>query len=96
LDAQQISALASQLSEFLATFDDCFGRSEARDHLRTYVAGQLSDLPRKSVEPMALADGTPPRTLQRFLESIRWEEQRLRDKMQRIVVRDHADPRPSG
>jgi len=94
LDAQQISALASQLSEFLATFDDCFGRSEARDHLQTYVAGQLSDLPRKSVEPKALAHG--PRTLQRFLESIRWEEQRLRDKLQRVVVRDHADPRPSG
>ena len=96
MDAQQIAGLGSQLTEFLATFDDCFGRSEARDHLRTYVAGQLSDLPRKSIEPIALAGGTPPRTLQRFLESIRWEEQRLRDKLQRVVVRDHADPQAIG
>lgn len=96
MDARQIAGLGCQLTEFLATFDDCFGRSEARDHLRTYVAGQLSDLPRKSIEPIALAGGTPPRTLQRFLESIRWEEQRLRDKLQRLVARDHAHPQAIG
>ena len=39
----------------LGEFDDCFARREPRDHLRTYVSGQLSDLERKSVEPMALA-----------------------------------------
>lgn len=54
--------------EFLGEVDDCFGRSEPREHLRTYVSGQLSDLPRKSIEPIALASGTPPRTLQRFFE----------------------------
>lgn len=96
MDAQQIAGLGAQLTDFLSEFDDCFGRSESRDHLRTYVAGQLSNLPRKSIEPIALARGTPPRTLQRFLESIRWEEQRLRDKLQRIVTRDHAHPQAIG
>jgi len=96
MDAQQIAGLGPQLTEFLSTFDDCFGRSEARDHLQTYVAGQLSDLPRKSVEPIALVGGTPPRTLQRFLESIRWDEQRLRDKQQRLVAREHAHPQAIG
>ena len=57
---------------------------------RTYVAGQLSDLLRKSIEPIALEAGTPPRTLQRFLESMEWDEMRLRDRLQGIVVRDHA------
>ena len=33
----------------------------------SYVQGQLSDLPRKSVEPMAGLAGVPPRTLQEFL-----------------------------
>ena len=96
MDAGQIAALGSELTDFLSGFADCFGRSEARDHLRTYVAGQLSDLPRKSIEPMALAGGTPPRTLQRFVESIRWDERRLRDKQQRLVAREHADPQAIG
>lgn len=96
MDAQQIAGLGPQLTEFLSGFGDCFGRSEARDHLRTYVAGQLSDLPRKSIEPMALNGGTPPRTLQRFIESIRWDEQRLCDKQQRLVAREHAHPQAIG
>lgn len=96
MDAQEIGRLGKDLMDFLAEFDDCFGRSEPRQHVRTYVRGQLSDLPRKSIEPMALAGGTPPRTLQRFLESVRWDEQRLRDRHQRIVARDHADPSAIG
>lgn len=96
MDAKQIRKLGGQLVEFLAEVDDCFGRSEPREHLRTYVRGQLSDLPRKSIEPVALASGTPPRTLQRFFESVRWDEPRLRDRLQAIVVRDHAHPQAIG
>ena len=47
MDANKISGLGSALMDFLGEFDDCFGRSEPREHLRTYVSGQLSDLPRK-------------------------------------------------
>ena len=96
MDAQQIAGLGPRLTDFLSEFADCFGRREPREHLRTYVGGQLSDLPRKSVEPIALDAGTPPRTLQRFLESIQWGEQRMRDKLQRIVARDHAHPQAIG
>ena len=80
MEATEISCLGTRLTKFLRRFADCFGRSEPREHLRTYIRGQLSDLPRKSVEPMALTAGTPPRTLQRFLESVQWDEQRLRDR----------------
>ena len=96
MDAKEIRATGSKLMKFLAAFDDCFGRSEPREHLRTYVSGQLSDLPRKSVEPMALSADIPPRTLQRFLESIEWDEVRLRNKLQHIVARDHADGQAIG
>ena len=96
MDAKEIAGLGSELMDFLGGFDDCFGRSEPRGHLRTYVSGQLSDLPRKSVEPIALSADVPPRTLQRFLESIEWDEVRLRDKLQHLVARDHADGRAIG
>jgi SRSO17 transposase len=91
MDARAIAGLESALVEFLVAFDDCFGRSEPRAHLRTYVSGQLSDLGRKSVEPMALAADVPPRTLQRFLELVEWDQERLRDKLQQTIARDHAD-----
>jgi SRSO17 transposase len=96
MDARQIGKLGGRLMDLLGEVDDCFVRSEPRDHLRRYVAGQLSDLPRKSIEPIALASGTPPRTLQRFLESVRWDECRLRDRLQAIVARDHGDARAIG
>ncbi len=96
MDATEIAGLESELMDFLAGFNDCFGRSEPREHLRTYVSGQLSDLQRKSVEPIALAAEVPPRTLQRFLESIEWDEERLRNKSQHVVARDHADANAVG
>ena len=96
MDAREIAGLGSSLMDFLVEFDDCFGRSEPRSHLRTYVTGQLSDLPRKSVEPIALSADVPPRTLQRFLELVEWDEVRLRDRVQRVVARDHADAEAIG
>lgn len=89
---KQIGALGKKLIAFLALFADCFGRRDARALLRVYVKGQLSDLHRKSAEAIALRFQTAPRTLQRFLESIKWDEEKLRDRCQQIVANDHAHP----
>ncbi len=67
MDAKQIRRLKPELSRYLKQFADCFGRKDTRAHMPTYVEGQLSNLPRKSVEPIALAAGVPVRTLQEFL-----------------------------
>jgi SRSO17 transposase len=84
------------LQKFLSEFADCFARSEPRKHLCTYVQGPLSDLPRKSIEPRALAAGVTPRTVQNFVSQLRWDEPRLRDRTPWIVARDHAHPRAIG
>ena len=56
MDAQQIRGSRPMSARFsLKRFDDCFARKDTRAHLSVYVNGQLSDLPRKSVEPIALA-----------------------------------------
>ena len=96
MDAKQILGLAPALDRYLGNFDDCFGRSEPVAHLRTYINGQLSDLPRKSVEPMALAAGTPPRTLQQVLSDTRWDQGLMCRKVQQMVARDHAHPHAVG
>ena len=57
MDVQAIEGLRKRLRVFLNMFSDCFGRREPQEHLQTYVQGQLSDLPRKSIEPIALAAG---------------------------------------
>jgi len=53
MDAQRIRKLKPMLAKYLSEFDDCFSRSEPAQNLRVYVSGQLLDLPRKSIEPMA-------------------------------------------
>lgn len=90
MDADTILRIKPELTRYLGTFDDCFGRVTVRRHLDTYVLGQLGDLERKSVEPMADAAGTPPRDLQQFLGLYRWDESALRDLLQQQVARRHG------
>jgi len=71
-------------------------RKDTRAHLSVYVNGQLSDLPRKSVEPIALAADVPVRTLQEFLSQHRWQEDLSRNRLQQIVAAEHAHPHSVG
>jgi len=96
MTTDQILSLGPQLADFLGEFDDCFTRSEPRGHLANYVKGQLSDLPRKSVQPIADFTDTPRRTLQEFLDWSPWDRGLVRDRVQQLVVRDHADPQAIG
>jgi SRSO17 transposase len=92
MDAGSLGLLLPELESFLHRFDECFVRSEQRQSLRCYVMGQLSDLPRKSIEPMALASGLPPRNLQQFLSLHHWDEDLLRDRVMQVIGREHHDP----
>jgi SRSO17 transposase len=96
MTTQQIRSLAPRISEYLDEFADCFITFDTRFHLREYVQGQLSNLPRKSVEPIAHLMDVPPRTLQEFLSYSEWDHDRLRDTLQRIVARDHAEAQAIG
>lgn len=78
-------------SKYLDEFAACFLNFDTRYHLKEYVSGQLSDLPRKSVQPIAHLMDVPPRTLQEFLSLSEWDDDRLRDTEQKVVARDHAE-----
>jgi SRSO17 transposase len=92
----QIAGLGRKLVAFLGLFADCFGRREPRELLRVYIQGQLSEVHRKTAEGIALEFGKAPRTLQRFLESIKWDEERFHDRCQQIVAQDHGHPEAIG
>jgi SRSO17 transposase len=51
---KQLTALGPKLTAALRPFAPCFHQERTRQHLHTYCRGLLSDLPRKSVEPIAL------------------------------------------
>ena len=92
MDANQIRKVGRALPRFLDEFGGCFGRCDTRRYLKIYVDGQMSELHRKSVEPMALQAGVPPRSLQAFLGLLEWDEARLVDRVQQHVAREHAHP----
>jgi SRSO17 transposase len=96
MDIPQIRRLKSGLKTFLRWFDDCFPRKDTRAHLPVSISGQLSDIPEKSVEPIAINAGVPVRTLQEFLSQHRWDDDRPRDRLQHIVRDQHAGPNSVG
>jgi SRSO17 transposase len=96
MDVAQLRRLKPELDRYLRLFDECFARNDTRAHLPVYVRGQLSNLPRKSVEPIAVEGDVAPRTLQEFLSQHRWPEDRLRDRFQHLVQDEHSGPHSIG
>jgi SRSO17 transposase len=91
VDVETLRALRPALVRFCGQFRRCIKTRESRRHLRTYMEGQLGPLERKSVEPMALEAGVPPRTLQEFLSLHHWAEEKVRRRLWTLIQRDHAD-----
>jgi SRSO17 transposase len=89
MTAEQIAALGPAFTAYCSGYSRCFSRRETRQHLATYARGLMSDLSRKSVEPIALAAGVAVRTLQEFLTHHAWDHERMRDQLQSHIVRDH-------
>jgi SRSO17 transposase len=89
MTAQHIAALGPAFADYLAEFQPCFVTQASFKHFQTYTRGLLSDLPRKSVEPIALEAGCAVRTLQEFLTDHRWDQAGMRDEAQRRVAREH-------
>jgi SRSO17 transposase len=83
---QEIAELGGVFSLYLNRFRGCFLQGRTARHFDNYCRGLLSELPRKSVEPIALACGTAVRTLQEFLVTAQWDHLEGRDVLQRHVA----------
>ncbi len=83
----QMVALGGAFSVYLEIYARCFARPASFQHLKVFCRGLLSALPRKSVEPIALAAGVFARTLQQFLCSHVWNHMLMLDLFQRYLVR---------
>ena len=83
---QEITELGGAFSSYLGRYRSCFLQGRTAAHFDNYCRGLLSDLPRKSVEPIALAAGTAVRSLQEFLVTANWDHLRARDILQRHLA----------
>lgn len=86
MDGATLLKLADSLEEYLGSYDGLFGRTESREHFRRFARGQLGTLERKSLEPIADAEGAPPRALQQFFSAYCWDEDGARDTLQKKVA----------
>lgn len=83
---EQIEALTPALARYLEPFLFCCEFTQTFELLDIYCRGLLSDLKRKTAEPIALEAGIAVRTLQEFLRDHRWHFDQARDILQRHVV----------
>src|SRR5260370_9631325 len=86
----QMMALGTAFAAYLRIFEVCIAYQPTAEHLPSYCRGLLSDLARKSMEPIALACGTAVRTLQEFLSDHVWDHFRMRDQLQQRLARQPA------
>jgi len=89
LGKDDVKDFMNELKGFHEQFTDCFHRSESREHFYNYMAGQFSDLDRKSIEPIALAvkDGNV-RAMQRFVSIAQWDDDNILSKYRSLVNDD--------
>jgi SRSO17 transposase len=83
---QEIAELGPCFTQYLGTFRACFLQKRTATHFDTFCRGLLSDMPRKSVEPIALAAGTAVRTLQEFMTTAKWDHEQARDLLQQRLA----------
>jgi SRSO17 transposase len=93
LEKSDIKDFSNELRGFHEQFADCFNRSESREHFFNFMAGQFSDLERKSIEPIALAvkDGNV-RAMQRFVSDAQWDDHNIGIKYRCSVNDDLGSP----
>jgi SRSO17 transposase len=88
-----VAGFMDELWEFQSLFHDCFARREPRAHFFDYMVGQLSQLERKSIEPLALhVEGGTIRGLQRFISDVQWDEEQMLWNYQQLVAEAMGDP----
>ncbi len=93
LAPREVEALGEELAAYHAHFAPLFKRAEQRQQAAHYLAGQLLDLERKSIEPMALAlpDGNV-QALQQFIGVGAWDDDAVLARHQELVAETLGDP----
>ncbi len=92
VDPSDVEGMVGGLHRFARSFAPFFYRKEQADLSKMYLEGLVSDLHRKSVEPIAIAHHHPRQGLQRFVGQGKWKDGDVRSELHRQVASDLGDP----
>lgn len=94
ITADAVENLGHLLDEYLAQFSECFSRSEQRIHGECYIKGLLSNLDRKSMEPIAIRyEGMDAvRGMQNFFKDGVWDDVKMLELYHKRLSSVIADP----
>ena len=93
VSADDVRGCRDRLTRFLNRYLPLFYRQEQRDHAAIVVRGLLSDLERKSAEPIARQAGLPRKNVQYFIGRGEWDDDAVMAEVRRHVVAELADPK---
>jgi SRSO17 transposase len=92
VEKEDIEGFINELRGFHHEFRDCFLRSEPREHFFQYMVGQISQMERKSIEPIALrVEGAKVRPMQRTISESIWDEKKMLGKYHRMIAKEMGD-----
>ena len=92
LAPRDVAALADELTAYHALFAPFFARAEQRRGAWCYLRGQVLDLERKTIEPLALAlAGGDVQALQQFISQSTWDAEAVLRRHQEIVAATLGD-----
>lgn len=90
---RDVDGLDSGLTGYHQLYASCFGRREQRHWALKYSQGQMLDLPRKSIEPMAVAlVGGNIQAMQQFISQGAWSDDEVLTIRRRDVVETLGRP----
>jgi len=93
LDRNDIRDFTEELKGFHEQFHDCFSRQEPRDNFFHYMVGQISQVERKSIEPIALSvKDAKVRAMQFFVSDVAWNDDTISTIYRSMVNEDMGDP----
>ena len=92
VEASDLSGCRARLARFLARYLPSFYRKEQRQNACLVVSGLLSDLERKTCEPIARCHGVERKPIQFFVGAGKWDDEAVMGELRADVIAQRGDP----
>ena len=77
VDPKAVEGALERLVQFMEPYAACLGPDAQKQHLTEYVAGSMSNIPRKNVETIAYLHKQDRQPLQKFIGQKEWDERSM-------------------
>ncbi len=92
ISRKQLEPCLDNLQKFAHRYESRFYRVEQARNAEIYLEGLLSDLPRKTCEPIAIDHGRHRKPLQNFVGAGRWDDEQVLEELHAHVRQEIGDP----